>query len=269
MSVEKRKPEENTGNSEELLKKIQQLEEMIIGIEQSRKKKGMVSMIGLILVILGILLFFVNLKSFAANKLSDDSFKEELATILRKDLQELAQNDPDILQLRKDMQKEVIPYVAKEIIKRFKKDMPHFQKKGEDFAAELKGYLEKDIKQRVVRALSESMVEVEKIMKEKYPNITVEQLHKLLKDAKLIFIHEISNAIEKKMAGIYDDIDLLKSSVYKFKECSEYKQLDPQNPETSHKVKVEMVEAMLELVVYHLDEQKGKLPAEPLTGGVK
>jgi len=69
---------------------------------------------------------------------------------------------------------------------------------------------------------------------------------------------------------ISKDLGSLKASIEEFKNCEEYKAHDPTNPDTAHHVKVQMVESMLELVIYQLNEQKGKFPAEPLiSGGAK
>jgi len=270
MSEEKKQPETDAGSSDELLKKIRVLEKALDSIEESRKKKSMISIIGLILVLLGLLLFFVNLKSFAAKKLNDAEFQNELITILRNDLKDMLKENSNITLMQQDFKEKVLPYVSQQILDRFKKDVPKFQEVGENFADELKTYLNNDVKEKLIKALSESLVEVEATLKEKYPTMKIEDLHKIIKDARHVFIIRITDIIEKKLDYISKDLGSLKSSVDNFKNCEEYKQYDAKNPNTAHKVKIEMVEAMLELIIYQLNDEKGQRSVEPLTlGGAK
>ena len=269
MSEETKIPEAATDSNDELLKKIQDLEQALDHMEQARKQKSMVSIIGLILVLLGLVLFFINLKDFASTKFSDDNFRNELMTIVRKDLKEIANTNPNVTLMQQDIKEKVLPYVSKQIFERFKQDIPEFQKVGENFTEELKSYLNKDVKDKLIKALAESLAEVEGVLKEKYPTMKADELQKILDEARQVFVIKITDVIEKKLDYISKDLGSLKNSIDRFKECEEYKQHDPANPDTVHAVKVEMVEAMLELVIYQLNSQKGQLTVEPLKGGVK
>lgn len=266
---EEKKAAVNAESNGELLKKIKLLEDALDSMEQSRKQKNMISLIGLVLVLLGLVLFFINLKKFAAEKFNDNAFREELLTTVRNDLKDLASSNPNITLMRQDLKEKVLPYVSKQILERFKQDIPKFKAAGEDFAGELKVYLNTDVKNRLIKALTESLVDIEGVLKEEYPTMKPEELHKIILEAKDIFVLRISEAIDRKLEYISDDLGSLKASVDKFKECEEYKLHDPQNPDTAHHVKIQMVEAMLELVIYQLNEQKGRSSVEPLTGGTK
>ncbi len=133
MNDEKKQPEANSGGKDELLGKIKVLEESLEKIEQSRKQKSMISLIGLVLVLLGIVLFFMNLKSFAEQKFTDEAFRNKLMETLRSDMKEIAEKNPNITLMQQDFQEKVLPYVSKQIINRFKEDVPKFQKEGENF----------------------------------------------------------------------------------------------------------------------------------------
>ena len=269
MNDEKKQPEANSGGKDELLGKIKVLEESLEKIEQSRKQKSMISLIGLVLVLLGIVLFFMNLKSFAEQKFTDEAFRNKLMETLRSDMKEIAEKNPNITLMQQDFQEKVLPYVSKQIINRFKEDVPKFQKEGENFASELEHYLNEEVKEKLVKALSESLVEVEGVLKQKYPKMTTEELQKILDKARSIFIIKITDVIEKKLEYISKDLGTLKGSIERFKSCEEYKAHDSKNPHTVHNVKIQMVESMLELVIYQLNEQKGGRPVEPLIGGAK
>ena len=268
MSEEKKKqPDSTAGEKEILLKKLQHLEQALDKIEQSRKQKNLISFIGLIMVLLGLLLFFMNLKSYASSKLSDNAFREELISIARQDLKEIASTNEHAAGMRDDVQNIILPYVSEKIIERFKEDAPHLRKTGENFAGEMKDYLNNDVKEKLIKALSESLAEVSGVLEEKYPKMTPEQLKKLLDETHRIFIIRITDIVDTKIGYISDDLGALKSSVDNFKNCKEYKKHDPTNQNTAEYVKKQMVEAMLELIIYHLNEQKGALPVEKSVGG--
>ena len=211
----------------------------------------------------------MNLKSFVSNKLSTDEFQAELLAVVRSDMKDLVHTNPNVTIMQQDFKEKVLPYVAKQVLARFKQDLPKFKSEGENFADELQEYLENDVKDRLIKALSESLVEVEGVLKEEYPQMSADELQRILDEARHVFVIRITDIIEKKITYISDDLNSLKASIDNFKNCKEYTMHDASNPHTVHAVKVEMVEAMLELVIYQLNEEKGQLPVEPLKGGAK
>jgi hypothetical protein len=136
---------------------------------------------------------------------------------------------------------------------------------------ELKAYLEKDVKAKLAASISEAMLEVEESLRDKYPNLSSKDIDKTLKSAQATFILELTEMLDRKLAGFSGDLEELRAGVDGFKECEEYKRLDPDNEHTLHAVKNQMVEAMLELVIYHINPRKGQEKVAPMTmqGGVK
>ena len=272
MSDEKNKPEVSSGGQDELLGKIKVLEEALESIEQSRKQKTMISLIGLILVLLGIFLFFLNLKSFAVKTFADEANQKELILKMYDKVVAIGKHNDNLKFMKKEFREDILPYVSQQIIAKFKEDAPKFKKEGKEFAVELENYLNEDVKEKLVKALSESLVEVEVVLKEKYPNITPDELTKVLDEARRVFVVRITEIIQKKLDYISKDLGSLKDSIDEFKNCPEYKAHDPRNPETNNHVKIQMVEAMLELVLCKLREQGEIEPfilSPGVTGGVK
>jgi len=268
MADPKKSPETNdSGNEQELLKKLEALEESLEVIEQSKKQRNLVSIVGLLLIILAIALFAMNISNFVANKVTNSDFQKELLTTLVKDMKEVSRN-PNLQAIMDDIKSEILPNLSKEIIERFKKDAPEFQEKGENMVKNIQDYLENDVKKKLVKSLSEALLDVEGVLKEKYPNISSEELQKILKYAQDTFIIEITNVIEEKLNSVSIEIGALKHSVNNFKECEEYKKLDPLNKDTLGHVKLQMVESMLELVIYQINPTKGQDQVH-VTGGTK
>ena len=254
--------------SSALEEQLKSLEDHLEAIEQAKKQRNLVSIVGLLLIILAIALFVMNLSNFVREKSNDEAFQKELLTKLGADLKEVQKN-PDLQAMMNDIRSEVLPLLAKEIVERFKKDAPKFQAKGENFAKEMQDYLENDVKNKLIRSLSTSLIDVEGIIKERYPDISVDDLKKVLDSAQAEFIIQITDVIEERIDSVRLDIEDLKASVAKFKECEEYKDLDPKNPDTLNHVKLQMVESMLELVIYQINPQKGQVRVVDTLGGAK
>lgn len=274
MADSKKKPDKNKSDkkkdalSEALQGQLKTLEEHLEAIEQSKKQRNLVSIVGLLLIILAIALFVMNLSNFVKEKSNNEVFQKELLTKLGEDLKEV-KNNPNLQAMIGDVRAEILPHLAKQIVARFKKDVPKFKAKGEDFAKDMQDYLENDVKEKLVKSLSESLVDVEDIIREKYPDITMEDLKKVLDATQAEFVIAITNVIEARIDSVRIDIDELKASVAKFKNCDEYKQLDPAHPDTLSHVKLQMVESMLELVIYQINPQKGKVRVLETVGGAK
>jgi hypothetical protein len=259
---------QDSGNEQKLIGKLNALEESLEAIEQSKKQRNLVSIVGLLLIILAISLFAMNISNFAKEKATDSNFHKELLTKLAEDMKEVSAN-PNLQAIMNDIKGEILPNLSKEILERFKKDAPKFQEKGEDLAKNIQDYLEKDVKQKLVKSLTKALLDVEGILKEKYPEISSKDLKKILDAAQATFIIEITNVIESKLDSVNLEIGALKQSINKFQECAEYKKLDPQHPDTLKHVKLQMVESMLELVIYQINTQKGESCVADSAGGVK
>lgn len=270
MADPKKSPEKkDSGNDQALVDKLKALEESLEAIEQSKKQRNLVSIVGLLLIILALALFVMNISNFATDKANDSEFHKELLTKLSQDMKEVSTN-PNLQAIIKDLKEEILPNLAKEIAERFKEDAPKFQEKGEGIADNIQKYLEEDVKTKLVKSLSRALLDVEGILKEKYPDIKPEDLKKILDSAQGTFIVEITNIIEDKMHSVSLDIGALKNSVNKFQDCDEYKKLDPRHPDTLNHVKMQMVESMLELVIYQMNPRKGKVRvSDNAVGGVK
>ena len=264
----KRSSKNSTSNNKALQEKLKTLEGHLEAIEQSKKQNNLVSLVGLLLIILAIALFVINLTKFVKERTHDKKFRKELLTKFSEDMKTIKGN-PHLQGMMEDLKSEIIPYVSKQVIECLKKDTPKFQAKGKDFANNIQNYLEKDVKAKLVKSLSKSFLDIESIAREKYPNIPPEDLKKVVDSAQNAFIFEITHLIEERLDSIRIDLDALDDSVNKFKKCDEYKKLDPTRPETLSYVKLQMVESMLELVIYQINPQKGKVKVVDTFGGDK
>ncbi len=273
MSKRKEKPDGKSGEgnavNEALMQKLRTLNEHLEAIERSKKQRNLVSVVGLLLIILAIAFFIMNVTNFAKELSHDSDYHKELLTTLGKDLREVKDTNPHLKGMLVDLKSEIIPYLSDKIVERFKEEVPQFKSKGGDFVKDMEQYLENDVKSKLVKSLAKSLVDVEGVLKEKYPDISPDDIEKVLNSARATFVIEITNIIETRIDSIRLELDGLKESVSKFKDCDEYKELDHTNPNTMDYVKLQMVESMLELVIYQINPHKGRTIVGAVPGGVR
>lgn len=244
-------------NEKELLEKIAKMEETLEDIQRDKKKRDLVGIVGFLLVLAALLIFLSNFFGFAKNKMHDPRFHKELLSSVSGDLKDISENSPNFKLIMRDLRDEILPSLYKQVLARLKKETPKIKGAGKKMASDIKVYLKKDVKNKLINALSESLTDVETVLHKKYPKISVHDLHKVISSAQSTFILEVTGMLDKKLAYVSDDLGSLKASVDQFKQCEEYGSLDPNDEQTLHEVKTQMVESMLELVIYHLNEKKG------------
>jgi hypothetical protein len=269
MSKQDRKSttEMNSGNGNEaaLLEKIAEMEEALKEIQRFKLKRSVVGIVGLLLVLGALLLFLNNIRNFTKTKLNDADFQQEVLSTLSKDMKKVSETNPNVNLILQDMRNKIIPSLYKQVLERLKKETPKIKGVGKQMTDDLKNYLEKDLKAKLATSLSEAMLEVEDLLRKKYPNLSSKDIDKTLKSAQATFILELTEMLDHKLAGFSDDLGKLRTGMDEFKKCDEYKMLDPKNEDTIHTVKTQMVEAMLELVIYHINPQKGLEKVTPMT----
>ncbi len=265
MSDEQRVPDDSVNEANEVLGKLQGIEESINRIEQSKRIKTLVSVGGVIIVLLILALFGWNLYQFGQKAMSPE-VKAEFMSEASEDIVEVARDNPDVQKMVKDLQEDVIPYVIVQISEKFQENMPQFQKEEEKIIGNIQHYLENDVKDKLAVALIEMLVELEQEILKKYPEVSPDEMKPVLEKAQEIFITEITASIEKRLDDMFLSLGELSETIRQFGQLEEAKKLNPKNIE---EVKLQMIEAMLELVIYHLNPERGDAPAVVAAGGVK
>ena len=266
-----KKTEGKSGKQEQdnavLIKRLESLEQDLAVISSAKKQKTIFSLVGATLILIALIMFLLNISKFFKEKNSPE-FYTKIFNKGMADLKDLRGN-PNVQNTFQDIKNDVLPALAKEVIKRFKEEVPSFKAKGDDFVKELKHYLETDVKQRVERSLLEYLVKVEGTLKEHYPNLSADDLNKIIESSQAVFILELEKVIQSKLDIVQDDLLVLKESKERFKQCPEYKDLDETNPHSVAYAKQQLIVSMLELVIYHIDPERGKIPYLEVAGGVK
>jgi hypothetical protein len=99
---------------------------------------------------------------------------------------------------------------------------------------------------------------LEQEMLKKYPEVNPDEMKPILQKIMDIFIVETNAIIEKRLYNAYLSLGELSETVNQFGRLEETKKFDPKNLDY---VKLQMIEAMLELAIYHINPARGDAPA--------
>ena len=251
-----------------LIKRLNSLEQDLAVISSAKKQKTIFSLIGAALVLIALVMFLMNISNFFKEKVNSQEFRSQILKQGVADMKDLKGN-PHLQNIIHDIKSDVLPALAKEVIKRFKEEVPAFKAQGDDFLKELKHYLENDVKKRMEKSLLEYLVKVEGTLKTHYPDLSTDDLNKIIESSQAVFIIELDKVIQSKLDIVQDDLLVLKASKERFKLCPEYTALDEDNPHSIAYAKQQLIVSMLELVIYHIDPERGKIPYLEVAGGVK
>ncbi|MFA6291588.1 MAG: hypothetical protein WC637_07390 [Victivallales bacterium] len=253
-----------TNGEDNLLACISRLEADLQEIEKARKQQALIVRVGVILILFAIFLFAWNIWNFSKDLMKSENL-DQLGQRFSRDMQDLAK-DPEVLKMQDNLVKKVIPEVTNQIIERFKKDIPNFRKKGEKVFANLQVYVQGYLKEELEKALAESVVQLEKELHTSYPKISAEKLGKVLKAAEATFVEQVTNALEKRIEMIYEDLDRAEKTLDKFSSLDDMKKLSKL---TTDEVKLGLIESLLELGIYEINPVRGNMPSTVAQGGVK
>lgn len=245
-----------TNGEDDLLSCVSRLEADLQEIEKARKQQALIVRVGVILILFAILLFAWNIWNFSKDLMKSDNL-DQLGQRFSRDMQDLAK-DPEVLKMQDNLVKKVIPEITNQIIERFKKDIPNFRKKGEKVLANLQVYVQGYLKEELEKALAESVVQLEKELHTSYPKISAEKLEKVMKAAEATFIEQVTNALEKRIEMVYEDLDKAEKTLEKFSSLDDMKKLSKQTPD---EIKLGLIESLLELGIYEINPVRGNMPA--------
>ncbi len=255
MADETRKPDAKA--EDEILAKLEKLESDILEIDRARKQQALISRFGLLLILLAFLLFAWNLYRFYQRMTSEENITK-LSEQVQSDLRKMFENDDNLKKLQDDLMKNIIPDVTKQVTERLEKEIPVFKKKGEMLLGNIKTHVEESVKMKLAEELDKSVKEFEAELLKQYPNISPEKLEDVFKKSEEVFLEEFTAMIERKVDLVVDDLNEMDKTLNKFVVLAEKQNYQDKDRDM---VKLDFLENMLELGIYHVNPMKGELPA--------
>lgn len=248
------------GGSEDAVARIARLELCVVEIERARKQRSIIGVCGMLLLLLAIALFAVKLWTLGKDLVQPVSQQAIMAKV-QEDLVDLLQNDPQLKELMSEFRNDLLPSAAAQVSAKLKEELPTYRKQGEAVLDNLQVYFKKDVADKLHEALVDIMADIEERLLEKYPQVTSEELQTVVERTRVIFLEEMTALIERKLELVSDDLGSLQASIDGFKDTPEYREMIEAlaiNREGAvSKAQLAMIEDMLELVIYHINPERG------------
>ncbi len=229
------------------------IETSLARIDKLRKQQFAVAVGGIILILLVLTFFFSSLMAF---------FQGYNTQLLLKELYAnssiISQSD-ELAEVQNNFKEIFLPAYKREVGAALQEAMPDIKKKMLESAQDLGIFVKTDIRQRLTQRLTKAMKKIEANVVKSHPNISSVELHKALQEANTHFINEVTAILDKRLKLAQQKLALLDQSFKQYKSTPEYAELRGMD---NDKVENKLVETFLELWIYHLDPQKGNLPAE-------
>lgn len=236
---------------QEILEKLAELNNDVKELKTLRVRRSFVTVAGMGLVLLAIIIFIFNIISFVKNY---DT--QELSEEVGKRAEEIV-NSEEMKELISEIQNELIPSLRDEFFKKFKNELPKFKEEGLVVADNLKKYIETEVKAKITEALAESLNDMKETLLKKYPDITPAKMDQVMEEAQHEFAEEFTKSLESRLDKVILDMVALNESFEVLTKHKDFKALDPK---MTGEIENQLIEAMLELAIYHLDPKKGKQP---------
>lgn len=243
-------PEKNAGEAE--ISRLGRIEELLGKTAGYRKTKGIVTGLGLALILLTVVVFVVRIVELARNY---DT--KALAGELEKQAALLAESR-EAKDLVAEIRNTCLPELQKEVVARFKAEEPTLKFELNKAADNLKDYVAGPVKDKFISSVFEAVSKIERDILTRKNKFTPERVEKIVAEGQKIFIEDFTTKLETRLNDMDDDLVALNAAIQKFTETPEYAKLDPK---LCGEYENRVVESMLELFIYHLNPQRGALPA--------
>lgn len=255
-------PASDAERQQDLLKRLERIEEIQSRIARLRGMKTTVAGIGLILVLCTIALFVFNIINYVRTY---DS--KSLGTEFEKSFSYLAETK-EARDLLSEIQRTCIPAFQQEITKRFQADEQKFKDELLGAADDVGRHLEGPVKERVLGALADSLKKLEEDILKRHDGFSTAQIQRIIEEGERHFVASFTERLEKRLDDVGADLEALNAGIQHLTDDPEYKSLDPK---LAGEYESRLVEHLLELVIYNLNPQRGEQPAvaRASAGGAK
>lgn len=250
-------PAKNPDGIDPNVGKLEELEKMVSAIADLKRTRGRISIFGILIIFALIMLFLYNIVSFFSNY--DTT---ALASSIQDNVQNIA-DSPEFADLASNVKDYMIPKFRDELIKKVEADIPKFKEDGNRLLNDLQQYVQKDLNNKLLNELTSSLNEIEREMVKSHPNINSVKIDAILKDAQKVFVEELGQRLEKRLETATDHLVALNSSFEKLANSEEFRGFTPEN---QAELEAKLLEAVLELAIYHVNPNRGNEPAFAIGG---
>lgn len=240
-------------NLEQLSKELAEIETSLRHIDKKRKQQFAVMLGGIVLILLVMVLFVTSMINFVKNYNSNRLLQE-----LYNNSSIITQS-PELAKVSTSFKQIFLPAYKKALSATLEAEMPKIRKQMLTSTTDLGTFIKNDIPKRLTERLTKALAKIEKDIIVKHPDISPEELQNAFTEANNHFVSEVTSVIDKRLKLAHEKLALLNENFKLYATSPEYVALKGMD---SDAVENKLVETFLELWIYHLNPQKGSLPAK-------
>jgi len=239
--------------------KLAQIEARIHLVDALRKRQGRASLVGILLLLVLLLVFVYRIYShFDASYvkvLKDEKQREEFLTKMLEETQAQEMVREQAYLLMDEMRNDIVPKLAAEIATEFRGSLPELQAAAGEATDRLTKYAKEHVEGRLIDALTKSLEGLDKELRRVFPELKLEELEEQLDRWKGVFIEELHDVIEERVARVDPSVRGLKTTVDQLAKTGP-------RPDTLEEAEWKFIEALIELIAFELAPDLGKDKAE-------
>ena len=263
---ETQKSSRSPGKSPEIaLNKIDALEKKIECMAKAKRNTAIATYIGLSIIIIFIALFIFNIVSYVKNYNT-----VKFATALNSSAIGLAQSE-EMQEVLEELRDKFIPALKCALIQKMQKDAPLFKRSTQELVADLKNYLQFQVKPKLTDSLIKELIspEVKMLITCSSGKSSLEKLNQITINSNQFLLENITKSIDFKLDKALSTLTALNNSFQMmYSNMENTPLLKGLTPDMTGEVENLLIETMLELIIYQLNPQKGNMPAFA-NGGAK
>lgn len=220
-----------------------------------RRRQSLLACLGVVLILAILILFLHNLICFGTSFDSRKLAKQTVSVAVR----DLAK-DHELMALKEDFRNVFIPALKSEFEAQLRDGLPKMQEAVEAERVRLSDHLQNSTRERILLRLQKSFAETESRLVAKHGAAAPSSadLAKALKQTEDSLLSDTEKQLKTRLEKALKSISELNNSFLAFKDQPEYAGYTalPQKDLESR-----MLESFLELWIYHINPDRGDLPA--------
>lgn len=220
-----------------------------------RRRQGLLACLGVVLILAVLVLFLHNLvcfgKSFDSRKLA-----EKTVAVAMHDLAQ----DHELMAMKEDFRQVFIPALKNEFETQLKEGLPKMQEAVETERIRLSDHLQNSTRERILLRLQKSFAATESRLVAKYGASAPSSadLEKALKQTEDNLLSDTEKQLKARLEKALKSLSALNNAFLAFKQQPEY---DGYAALSQKELEARILESFLELWIYHINPERGALPA--------
>lgn len=239
----------------ELVGRLERIETKLVTCELLRQRQRRLATLGGVIIVLvfGVFVYrlIVQVQWYRA-ALKDPAQREKLFADVLQDSNAkviLAREGDEFL---KQLKRDVLPEVEKAIALELDRQTPKLKSAVVDMGGRLQEHAEKELQNKLVIALVGSMEDMDTDLQKVFPDFDEKEIAKQIETNKQVFVDELHNLIEERLAKVQTSLETLKHQVSSMGEQVAQQGLTTEQSEAL------FIDALMELLAYELKPDLGK-----------